>query len=124
MKRRGRYRRLTRTHCGRTKTSREEFSTRQRTSQEEGLAPARPNPRNGGGKPLFLTCSILFSHNSMKFLFLCLLRLKTSGTTHRAMVTRFATGLHAALLFTLEEIDEFRHCRFFNPEPLHTRMPR
>src|SRR5215212_8385278 len=76
MKRRGRYRRLTRTHCGRTKTSREEFSTRQRTSQEEGLAPARPNPRNGGGKPLFLTCSILFSPNSMKFLFLCLFAAK------------------------------------------------
>src|SRR5215213_3564988 len=46
-----RYRRSTRTHCARTKTSREEFSTRQRTSQEEGLAPARPNPRNGGASP-------------------------------------------------------------------------
>ncbi|HKP82103.1 MAG TPA: hypothetical protein VJT69_08795, partial [Pyrinomonadaceae bacterium] len=30
-----------------------------RTSQEEGLAPAFPILNNSGGRPLFLTCSIL-----------------------------------------------------------------
>src|SRR6202008_4211284 len=30
-----------------------------RTSQEEGLAPARPKTLISGGKPLFLTCSIV-----------------------------------------------------------------
>jgi len=39
--------------------SQEDYALKNRTSQEEGLAPARANPSSSGGKPLFLTCSIL-----------------------------------------------------------------
>jgi hypothetical protein len=35
-----------------------ERAVKNRTSQEEGLAPAGTHSRNSAGKPLFLTCSI------------------------------------------------------------------
>lgn len=49
-------------------------------------------------------------------------RLETARAAHRAMVAWFAAGFHAAGLFFLEVIDEFRHDSFFHTESFQTRM--
>lgn len=50
--------------------------------------------------------------------------LKPAGATHRAVVARFAAWFDGAGLFILKEVDELGHRRFFNTEPVQTRMPR
>jgi hypothetical protein len=48
--------------------------------------------------------------------------LKTSRTTHGAVIAGLATRFDAASLFVLKVIDQLRNCSFFNAKSLLTRM--